>query len=74
MSFADREQSILRPRKSAVDHLDEFLAALPDAEREVAVRILHQASQKKAMKAFRDEGFPLSYITLLNWKEKHNVI
>lgn len=74
MSFADREKSILKPRTTAADKLDEFLDSLPEEEREVAIRILKNASQKRAMNAFREEGFPLSYVTLCNWKDKHNVV
>jgi hypothetical protein len=72
MSFADIEKAILKPKRNAVDRLDEFLESLPEAERTIAIRILMNASQKKAMYAFREEGFPLSYITLANWKDKQS--
>lgn len=72
MSFAEREKAIMRPRRNGADRLDEFLNSLPEVEKETAIRIIWNASQKKAMDAFRDEGFPISYVTLTNWKDKNS--
>ena len=72
MSFVEREKAILKPRRTGADRLDEFLNSLPDVEKETAIRIIFNASQKKAMDIFRDEGFPISYVTLTNWKDKNS--
>ena len=72
MSFAEREKAIMKPRRNGADRLDDFLNSLPEAEKETAIRIIFNASQKKVMDAFRDEGFPISYVTLTNWKDKNS--
>jgi hypothetical protein len=72
MSFIEREKTILKPRRTGADRLDDFLNSLPEAEKETAIRIIFNASQKKVMDAFRDEGFPISYVTLSNWKDKNS--
>ena len=74
MSFVEREKKILKQRKNAADRLQDFLNSLPDVEKETAIRILVNASQKKAMDTFREEGYPISYVTLTNWKDKYSGI
>jgi hypothetical protein len=72
MSFVKIEQELFLGRKTAVQKLDEYLQTLSDDNREAAIRILTHASQKKAMDAFREEGFPISYVTLCNWRKAHH--
>jgi hypothetical protein len=74
MAFADHEKKIFTPRMTALDKLEKFIAELPDAERKSCLNILINAPEKKAMSTFRDEGQKISYETLKQWKEKHDVV
>ncbi|BAU99630.1 hypothetical protein [Aurantimicrobium minutum] len=72
MSFVEQEKKVITQRKDAAERLDAYLNTLDKPEKEAAIRILLNASQKKAMDTFRHEGYPISYVTLTNWRERHH--
>ena len=71
MAFAEEADKMFSPRKDAAERLEEYVNSLPEKESQAARRILLSGQQKKVMDAFRKEGYPISYITLMNWKEAY---
>lgn len=53
MSFVEQEKKVITRRQDAAERLDAYLNTLDKPEKEAAIRILLNASQKKAMDTFR---------------------
>jgi hypothetical protein len=59
-------------KKSPVERLDDYIKALDEGERKIALAFISKAADGAAA-AFRKEGYPVGERTIRSWKAQNGV-
>lgn len=77
MSFKDAFENNVQPKSTMVDKLQAIVDALPEDERNFAMRILQNENgrfpQSKATDIFRELGYPVTREWIGKWRNQNVV-